>query len=110
MAGVAAERERDEWQAAGSDPGEDDLRIDAREAAQVAVDYLEDMTGQPPEVIIATESADSGWLVTVEVLELARVPDTTDVLASYEVELDAGGEPRGYRRTRRYHRAWVGEE
>jgi Gas vesicle synthesis protein GvpO len=107
---MAAERARDERPATGGDPGAGDSRIAARDAAQVAVDYMEEMTGEPPEVVIAAESADSGWLVTVEVLELARVPDSTDVLASYEVELDAGGEPRAYRRIRRYHRAWVGEE
>lgn len=108
---MAAERARDQQPAAGGDRAAagGGGGIDARAAAQAAADYVEEMIGQPPEVVIAAEAVDSGWLVTVEVLELARVPDTTDVLASYQVELGAGGEPRAYRRTRRYHRGWVGE-
>ena len=97
------------WERAG-DERRRPAGVGAREAVQEAADYMQEMTGQPPEVVIAAESTNSGWLVTVEVLELARVPDTTDVLASYEVELDASGEPQAYRRTRRYHRGWVGEE
>lgn len=88
----------------------DDGVIDAGAAAAKAVDYVDIMTGFPPEVVTAVEPQDDGWLVEVEVLELARVPATTDILASYAVELDASGSPRSYRRIRRYHRARVGEE
>jgi hypothetical protein len=44
------------------------------------------------------------WLVTVEVCELERVPNTTDVLASYIVQLDDNGGLLGYKRERRYLR------
>lgn len=84
--------------------------IDAREAAGRAAEYVDEMTGAPPEVVTAVERQDGGWLVRVEVLELARVPATTDVLANYEVELSADGEPGSYRRIRRYHRGRVGRE
>lgn len=84
--------------------------IDAGAAAAKAVDYVDAMTGLPPEVVTAVEPHEDGWLVEVEVLELARVPATTDILACYAVELDARGAPRSYRRIRRYHRARVGEE
>jgi gas vesicle protein GvpO len=90
--------------------GGDGQQIGAGEAARAAADYAEEMIGQPPEAFVGAEPVESGWLVTVEVLELARVPDTADVLASYEVELDVSGEPQAYRRTRRYQRSWVGEE
>jgi hypothetical protein len=89
---------------------EEPPRISAREAADRALDYLEQATGRPPELVIAAEPQESGWLVKVEVLELARVPDTTDVLACYELRLDQAGEPITYRRTRRYHRGQVGDE
>ena len=39
-----------------------------------------------------------GWQVTVDVLELARVPNTTDVIGAYVVQLDEAGGLRGYRR------------
>ena len=50
------------------------------------------------------------WLVTVDVLELERVPNTTDVLASYVVQLDDGGHLKGYKRERRYVRGQADEQ
>ena len=44
------------------------------------------------------------WKVTVDVLELERIPNTTDVMAAYDVQLDEQGTLRGYRRTRRFLR------
>ncbi len=84
-------------------------RVDARQAVERAVAYLADMTGQEPEVVIGVEPDDGSWHVQLELLELARIPPTTDVLGCYEVTLDADGEPQGYHRTRRDHRAHVGE-
>jgi hypothetical protein len=81
----------------------------ARQAAQVAVDYIDEMTGEPPEVVTGVVREEGGWLVTVEVLELGRVPNTTDVLGCYQVRVDADGEPVSYQRIRRYHRGQVGE-
>jgi hypothetical protein len=45
----------------------------------------------------------------VEVVEVRRIPDTTDVLALYEVEMDTDGAMEGYRRLRRYARGVPGE-
>ena len=41
----------------------------------------------------------------MEVLELERVPNTMDILATYEVRLSDDGELLGFQRGRRYHRA-----
>jgi hypothetical protein len=84
-------------------------RLNAREAADRAVEYLSEMTGQEPEVVIAVEPDGGCWHVQMELLELARVPQTTDVLGCYEVEIGDDGEPQGYHRSRRYHRGYVGE-
>lgn len=89
---------------------EGDERVDARQAADRALSYMEEMTGQEPEIVIAVEPDDDRWLVQVELLELARVPATTDVLGCYEVEISTEGEPLAYRRIRRYHRGRVGEQ
>jgi hypothetical protein len=43
------------------------------------------------------------------VLELRRIPETSDVLATYEVELDDDGSLTGYRRVKRYTRAQTEE-
>jgi hypothetical protein len=98
------EQERGEQEQEGSDD-----RVDARQAADRAVAYLAEMIGEEPEIVIAVEPDDDRWLVQVEVLELARVPITTDVLGCYEVEISPDGEPLAYRRLRRYHRGRVGE-
>jgi hypothetical protein len=50
------------------------------------------------------ERTEDGWSVQIEVLELRRVPTTTDLLALYEVRTDGRGELTGYRRLRRYAR------
>jgi hypothetical protein len=47
--------------------------------------------------------------VDVEVVEVRRIPDTTDVLALYEVTTDSDGILQGYRRLRRYARGTPGE-
>lgn len=78
--------------------------IDARRAAALAAAHVHDLTGKNPEGVTGLERSDEGWRVEVEVLESRRVPDSTDLLAAYSVELDAQGELVGYRREQRYHR------
>jgi hypothetical protein len=46
--------------------------------------------------------------VTVELVELSRVPNSTDVLGCYVVTLDNDGELVGYERVRRYQRGQTG--
>jgi hypothetical protein len=42
--------------------------------------------------------------VTLELLELERIPDTTSLLGTYEATLDGDGNLLGAHRTRRYPR------
>ena len=65
---------------------------------------LEELTGYEPEAVTALEWDGDLWQVTVDVLELSRIPSTTDVLGSYIVQLDGDGTLHGYRRARRYVR------
>jgi hypothetical protein len=50
------------------------------------------------------QRSDEGWQVGVEVVESHRIPDTTDIMAVYEADLDTAGELVGYRRVERYAR------
>ncbi|HWH92397.1 MAG TPA: gas vesicle protein GvpO [Baekduia sp.] len=77
------------------------------ELAQAARAQVAELTGHEPETVTGlNRNGDAGdWVVTVEALELARTPNTMDVLGSYEVELSEDGELLGFRRRRRYHRA-----
>jgi hypothetical protein len=72
--------------------------------AQRAMNTLAELVGCPVEGITGIRRNDDGWVVEVEVLEVERVPETSDVLASYEVEIDQDGEIVEFRRLRRYLR------
>jgi hypothetical protein len=74
-----------------------------------ALQELEGLVGCPAEGVSGIRKTDDGWVVLVDVLELARIPATTDVLALYEVTMDGGGEVSGYRRVKRYLRSQVEE-
>ena len=50
------------------------------------------------------EENGGGWTVTLELLELPRIPDTTSLLGTYEATLDADGNLLDARRVRRYPR------
>jgi len=79
--------------------------LNARDAAEAAKEYLAEMNGQDPVAMTSVELTDQdGWVVEFEVIEDRRIPSSSDVLALYEVELDADGELLGFRRTRRYLR------
>lgn len=90
----------------------DNERLSAIELARAAMTVMEELTGYRPEAATALEwDGDSDtWHVTVEVLELARVPNTTDIIGAYEVRLDPQGALHGYKRLRRYSRGEAREE
>jgi hypothetical protein len=76
----------------------------ASKVAAGAKEELEALTGKDSEGVTGLEKNDDGWLVRIEVVELRRIPDTTDVLALYEVQTDAHGGLESYKRVRRYVR------
>lgn len=76
----------------------------AKQVAMAAARELADLTGRRIEGMTGLDRTDDGWLVGIDVLELERIPETTDVLATYEVEVDTDGELLGYRRVRRFVR------
>jgi hypothetical protein len=80
-----------------------------REIAEGAVEQVQDLIGRPVESVTGIERDGDEWTVTLEVLELERVPATTDVLGKYEVTLDKDGELTGTQRVRRYPRSEAGE-
>jgi hypothetical protein len=78
--------------------------------ASKAAEQLVELLGREPEGVTGLEKTDDGWAVQVEVVELRRVPATTDVLGLYEVRTDPRGELIGYRRMRRYSRGASDDE
>ena len=78
---------------------------EATETVQRARRQLSALLERPVESVSAFERMHDGWLVTLEVVEVSRIPESTDVLASYEVELDDDRNLRRYARVRRYIRS-----
>lgn len=48
---------------------------------------------------------DAGWHAEVDVVEVSRIPPSTDVLATYAVTADADGHVAGFERVRRFRRS-----
>lgn len=82
-------------------------KLTIRKVGQIALEELSALVGCPAEGVSGIRKNDSGWIVTVEVKELGRVPETTDVMASYDVHVDQDGDVMEYQRLRRYLRAQV---
>ncbi|MBD3008812.1 gas vesicle protein [Streptomyces sp. 5-10] len=76
----------------------------ARDAARSAAHHVQGLTGRAPEGVTSLERTEDGWTIGIEVVETHRIPDSTDLLAEYQVELDDSGELVSYRRTERYYR------
>ena len=87
----------------------DDGRLSAGELGEAAMTTVLELTGYRPEAVTALQWDGEFWDVTVDVLELARVPNTTDVIGSYVVQLDERGTLRGLKRVRRYVRGQAEE-
>jgi hypothetical protein len=91
---------------------DDNGRLSAVELARAAMTAVQELTGYSSESAVGLEWDDDSdtWRVTVEVLELSRVPNTTDLIGAYEVRLDPQGALHGYKRLRRFARGDAREE
>jgi hypothetical protein len=89
---------------------DDNGRLSASELGQAALATVAELTGYVPEAVTGLEWDGEYWTVTVDALELRRIPNTTDLLGCYEVKLDESGTLRGYRRKGRFVRGHAGEE
>ena len=67
-----------------------------------------DVTGLEPEATTGLKRTTDGWAALIDVVELARVPRSTDVLATYEVTTDEDGSLRSFDRVHRYRRSEAG--
>lgn len=79
-------------------------RMPGSRAVVFAREHLMDLLGREPEAVSGLSLGPNGWKVRLEAVEMPRVPSSTDVMATYEVELDDEGELIGYHRVSRYFR------
>lgn len=86
-------------------------RLSGREVIEHVRRELPALLGHPVEAVLGLEPEDGkGWNVTVQVVELSRIPHSTDVLGVYTVTLDQKGELQSYKRRRRYYRNQADED
>jgi hypothetical protein len=83
---------------------EDRLALSAAEAGREGLRQVTELTGKDPESVTGVRRSDDGWLVTVDMIEDHRIPSSTDILSTFEAELDDDGELVSYQRVRRYSR------
>jgi hypothetical protein len=79
----------------------------ATELVRAARRQIEELIGETPESVSGVRRTDGGWAVSFEVVEVRRIPETTDVLSSYEVTVDDDGNLLDLERRRRYRRSQV---
>jgi hypothetical protein len=85
--------------------GKTDGRPRPAELVRAAARTLAELTGRQPENVLGIRRDDDGWKVELEVVELHRIPQATDVLGCYVVTVDDDGELVSYERRRRYLRS-----
>jgi hypothetical protein len=74
------------------------------EIVQQAKDQLSGLTGLKPYTVSSLVKDEGGWHVKVELIELKRIPESADILSTYDTHLDDSGNILRYERTRRYMR------
>jgi len=79
-------------------------RLSGTKAVQQARAHLVALTGHDCESVSALQRTHQGWAVQMETVELERIPRTTDIMASYLIELDEQGDLMNYERVGRYYR------
>jgi hypothetical protein len=84
--------------------------LNTSQVAKRAKEQLVEVTMLTPDTVSSIRREEDGWHVTLEMVEMKRIPDSTDMLATYELLLDVEGGLLQYQRTKRYYRSQVQEE
>src|SRR5204862_7449016 len=85
-------------------------RLSGSDAVELAKRHRAEQTSKEPESVSALQRSRDGWSIRLEVVELERIPQSTDIMASYQVELDEQGELVSYERVARYYRNQASSE
>ncbi|MBI2912300.1 MAG: gas vesicle protein [Chloroflexi bacterium] len=80
------------------------------EVAERAKRQLAEVTGFKSVAAVGSYRDAKGWHVSVDMLEMARLPDSTDLLGTYEVDLDEEGNMVRFEKRRAHLRGVPYEE
>ncbi len=67
--------------------------IEMVDVLALAKKHLGEITGLKPVTVTRVLKDEQGWHISVEMLEMSRIPPSSDVLGSYDVILSEEGEP-----------------
>jgi len=81
--------------------------MNAVKIISAAREQLSALTGLSVDTVSGVNRDDKGWVVEIEMAELRQIPNSSDVLASYQVRLNDKGDIVSYVRTHRYYRGQV---
>jgi gas vesicle protein GvpO len=79
-------------------------RLSAQKAIALAKQQLLELTAKQCESVSGMTRTREGWTIRLDVVELERIPHSTDIMGSYQLELDSHGELISYERISRYYR------
>ena len=80
------------------------------ELAERARQQLAQVTGFKPVAVVGSFKDTEGWHVSVDMLEMTRLPESTDVLGTYLVLMDEEGDMVKFEKKRTRLRAESFEE
>jgi len=83
------------------------MALSVPEIATRAKEQLSALTGLKASTVSSLSHDDDGWCIVADLIELKRIPEASDILATYEVRLDEKGNLVSYQRTRRYTRGQI---
>ena len=78
--------------------------------AMYVKEQLVELTRIKADTVSEIKHDELGWHIIVEMIEMKRVPDSTDMLASYDTLSDDDGNLLNFKRIRRYLRGQAMEE
>jgi len=59
--------------------------------AERAKEQLAELTGFSPVAAVGGFKDEEGWHITVDAVEMTRIPNSTDIIGTYAVTLDSEG-------------------
>ncbi len=81
--------------------------IDVIESAKL---QFSSIVSFPIDGVTKIKKVEDGWELLITLIELTRIPSSSDVLAEYAVSLDGAGEIVGYKQVQRFLRNQVGTD
>jgi len=74
--------------------------MNMKELAERAKSQLAEVTGLKPITVTGSFKDEQGWHITLDMLEMSRIPPATDVLGDYNVLVDDNGDMLKFERKR----------